>query len=215
MGAKAVAAERRVRTGKNENRRLRNEGYIPAVVYSHGETDILQIRTKDFQKLFSGQISESIIFNIDLADEKNTNLSAFVKDYQIDPVTGSIIHLDLFKITAGEKIQTVVPIELEGTAPGIKMGGHLEFTEKEINIECLPKNLPETIFIDISGLELGDSIHAGDIDLGEGVELLSYPETVIVAVHEARTEEEPTEEEEEEAASLEEESETTEEEEQY
>jgi large subunit ribosomal protein L25 len=215
MGAKAVAAERRVRTGKNENRRLRNEGYIPAVVYSHGETDVLKIKAKDFQKLFSGHISESIIFNIDLAGEKDTDLSAFVKDYQVDPVTGSIIHVDLFKITKGEKIQTVVAIELEGTPPGLKMGGHLEFMEREISIECLPKDLPEKITVDVSGLEVGDSIHAGDIDLGEGVELMSFPETVVVAVHEARAEEEPVEEEEEEeeAASMEEESEITEEEE--
>ena len=188
--------------GKNKSRQIRNKGFIPAVIYSHGKTEAIQITNKSFKSLFKGHISESKIFTINIKDKKNdSKLMAFVKSFQKHPVSDEIIHLDLFKITKGEKIQTVVPIEVVGSAKGVKMGGVLEKGEREIEVECLPKDLPEVIEVDISNLGIDQAIHAKDIELDEAITILTNPDTVIAAVHVARVaEEEETEEEETEEA---------------
>lgn len=181
--AKVLHAETRTGTGKNVNNRLRSSGFIPAVLYSHGTTESIKIEEKNFFKLFKGHISESVIFNLDIPGHKDASqLMAFVKDYQKDPVSGKVLHLDLFKVTKGEKIHTTVPVELIGAPVGVKAGGVLEVSEREIMIECLPMELPEKIVVDVTPLEIGTFIHAKDIPLTGSVKLLSNPEAVIAGV---------------------------------
>jgi large subunit ribosomal protein L25 len=180
MSAKSLTAVAREKTGKNNNNRLRNEGFIPAVVYSHGKAEAIKIQEKEFLTLFKGHISESVIFDLHVAGEPD--LMAYVKDFQRDPVTSRIIHLDLFKVTKSEKIKTHVPIELVGTPAGLKLGGVLKYGEREIMIQCLPGNLPEKITIDISKMVTGDTIHVSDIVHGTEFEVLTTGNNVVVAV---------------------------------
>ncbi len=194
MQGKEINVEKRNLTGKNNCRRIRNEGFIPAVLYSHGESEPIKISEKEFFKLFKGHISESVIFNLHIGGDTNTELMAFVKDYKKHPVTGKILHLDLFRVTKGEKIQTHVPVELVGTPAGLKLGGVLKHGERELMIHCLPKNLPEKIEVDISGLMVGDLIHVSDIKHGEEIEILTSGNNLIASVDKPRAEAETVEE---------------------
>ncbi len=185
MSTKVLKAEPRNITGKNNCNRLREKGFIPAVVYSHGKSEAIKIHEKDFLNLFKGHISESVIFDLHIGGEGD--LMAFVKDFQRDPVTSKIIHLDLFRVTKDQKIKTHVPVELVGIPAGLKLGGILKHGERELLIHCMPKNLPEKITIDISALMPGESIHVGDIKHGDEIEILTNANTVIVAVDKKKT----------------------------
>jgi len=186
MNGKQLIAEPRELTGKNNNNRLRADGYIPAVLYSHGQSEPVKVKEKDFAKLFKGGISESVIFNIDIAGKSEGEDMAFIKDFQRDPVTGNILHLDFFKVTRGEKIKTNIPIELIGTPIGIKMGGIFKHGERELFVQCMPRHLPEKIEVDISGLKPGELIHVSQIKISDDVEILSNPENIVAAVDRPR-----------------------------
>lgn len=200
MNGKLLNAELRTETGKNSCNRLRVEGYIPAVVYSHGKSDVLKIKEKDFSLLFKGHISESVIFDLHIQGKNEGDLMAFVKDFQADPVTGRILHLDLFKVTKGEKIKTHVPVELIGTPIGLKQGGILEHGDREIFVHCAPAFLPEKITVDISQLSVGESVHVSDIKLSDEIEILTSGNSLVAAVERPRTAEEAPAAETEEAA---------------
>jgi large subunit ribosomal protein L25 len=187
MQEKVLLAESRKETGKNANRRLRDKGFIPAVIYSHGKAENIQIQAKDFSKLFQGKISESVLFDLKINDKDPQ--TAFVKDVQFNAVTDAIIHLDLYKITKGEKIQTHLPLEIIGTPKGIKLGGQLEIHDRVIDVECLPLDLPEKFIVDVSELMIDESIHAGDLKLGDSIKLISNRDAVIAIVHPKRKEE--------------------------
>lgn len=194
MEGKNINAEKRDLKGKNNCRRIRNEGFIPAVLYSHGESQSIKISEKEFSRLFKDHISESVIFNLHVGGDTESELMAFVKDYKKHPVSGKILHLDLFRVTKGEKIQTHVPVELIGTPAGLKMGGVLKHGEREIVVYCMPRHLPEKIEVDISGLMIGDILHVKDIKHGEEIEILTSANSLIASVDRARTDTEPTEE---------------------
>ncbi|NLV69058.1 MAG: 50S ribosomal protein L25 [Spirochaetes bacterium] len=194
MQGKELNAEKRDLKGKNNCRRIRNEGFIPAVLYSHGESESIKISEKEFYRLFKGHISESVIFNLHVAGNSDKELMAFVKDYCRHPVTEKVLHLDLFKVTKGEKIQTHVPVELLGTPAGIKAGGILKHGEREVLVHCMPRHLPEKISVDISALVIGDVIHVRDIKHGEEIEILTNGNNLIASVDRPRTEAEPVEE---------------------
>jgi large subunit ribosomal protein L25 len=198
MSTKSLTAVARDSRGKNNNNRLRNEGFIPAIVFAHGKSESIKVKEKELQNLFKGHILESVIF--DLHIEGQQDIMAFVKNYQKDPVTGKILHLDLFRVTKSEKIKTHVPIELIGTPAGLKMGGILQHGERELLIQCLPGDLPEKITIDIASLLPGEAIHVSDVKHGDEIEILTTAENIIVAIEktkaageEAQTVEEGTE----------------------
>lgn len=192
MQRQSVNAEIRKEFGKNANNRLRMKGYIPAVMYSHGKTENLQILQKDFFKVFKGHVSESVLFDVNIIDnQSNPRHQVFVKDYQINPVTDEVIHLDLFKITEGEKIHTRVAVELTGTAKGVRQGGILEFVERELEIECLPTEIPEKVTLDVTNLEIGDSIHIKDIPVSGSLKFLGDEERVVITILAPHKAEEP------------------------
>ncbi len=184
MEAKILNVEPRSEFGKNASRRVRRNGFIPGVIYSHGQAEAIQIPQKEFFKLFKGKISESVIFDIQSSAKKDdVEKMAYVKDYHNDPITGEILHIDLFRVTKGEKIHTNVPIVFIGTPRGVKLGGILEVDVREIEVESLPKDLPEKIEIDVTAMEVGDSIHVKDIVLPEGVTAKGNSETSIASIH--------------------------------
>ena len=186
MSTKVLNAEPRTLTGKNNCNRLRSQGFIPAVVYSHGKSEAIKIQEKEFLNLFKGHISESVIFDLHIGGEGD--LMAFVKDFQKDPLTSRVTHLDLFRVTRDEKIKTHVPIDLIGTPAGLKVGGILKHGERELLIHCMPKNLPEKISLNITEMMPGDSIHVGDIKHGDEFEILTNSNAVVVAVLKKKTE---------------------------
>lgn len=190
MNGKLLNAELRTVKGKNSCNRLRVEGYIPAVVYSHGKSEVIKVKEKDFSTLFKGHISESIIFELRIEGKEEGDMMAFVKDFQADPVTGRVLHLDFFKVTKGEKIKTRVPVELVGAPAGLKLGGMLEHGEREIFVHCRPGVLPEKITIDISELGLGESIRVSDIKISDEIEILTSGNSLIASVERPRTVEE-------------------------
>lgn len=185
MSAKTLTAISRDIKGKNNCNRLRSDGFIPAVVYSHGKSEAIKIQEKEFLTLFKGHISESVIFDLHISGEQDQ--MAFVKDFQRDPLTGRILHLDLFKVTKTEKIKTHVPINFVGTPVGLKMGGILKHGERELLIQCLPADLPEKITVDITKLEPGDMIHVSDIAHGSEFEILTSGNSVVASVDKPKT----------------------------
>jgi large subunit ribosomal protein L25 len=184
MEAKSLTVNPRKDLGKNASRRIRRDGSIPGIIYSHGESEPVTIPRKDFFKLFKGRISESVIFDLHSTDKKDDiERMAYVKDYQMDPVSGEIFHVDLFRVTKGEKIHTHVPIEFVGVPRGVKLGGILEVDAREVVVECLPMDLPEKIQIDVTNMNVGDSIHVKDVVLPEGVKILVNLDASIASVH--------------------------------
>jgi large subunit ribosomal protein L25 len=183
MKDRTLDVELRTGFGKNESNRLRVKGFVPAVLYSHGKTETLNVPVKSFKSIFKGHISESVLLDLNITNkQEDSKLQAFVKDYDVDPVTSEIMHIDFYKVTAGEKIRTVVKIEIEGTPKGVREGGVLEVFERELEIECLPKDLPERVVVNVSDLGINDLIHVADIKIGESVKFLGSLERVIASV---------------------------------
>lgn len=174
-------AEMRSEKGKNACSRLRSSGFIPATMYSHGKAESIKLQQREFSGIFKGHISESVLINL-VIPGSGAEVPVFVKDYQRDPVTGRVLHLDFYRVTADEKIRTNVAVEITGTATGVRKGGILEHIERELEIECFPGDLREKIVLDVTNLEIGESIHVKDIKGVGEILFLADPERVIVAV---------------------------------
>jgi large subunit ribosomal protein L25 len=145
----------------------------------------------EFGAVFGKHISESVIIDLDVTGVEKCHV--IVKDYQRDPVTDELVHLDFYKITAGEKIRTSVPIEAVGTAIGARLGGIFEMMDRVLHVECLPTELPEKIEIDITNLQIGEGIHVKDIKIPASMKILLDPEHVVAHVTTLKEEEVKTE----------------------
>lgn len=128
----------------------------------------------------ANKFSSNIIFDLEIAGEDK--LTAMIKEVKKDPITGVIEHIDFLHITMDEKIVVTVPLVLVGDAPGVKAGGVLQQLLREIEVQCLPLDIPENIEVDISGLEIGSSISVSDIETGDKLEVVTAPEEVIATV---------------------------------
>lgn len=184
--ARNLTAQTRTETGKNENNRLRAAGFIPVVMYCHGKAENLKVEKKAFKSVFAKQISESVIIDLDIAGGEKCHV--IVKDYQREPVTDEVIHLDFYKITAGEKIKTSVPVEIVGTPVGVRLGGVFEVIDRMLHVECLPAELPEKITVDVSKLEVGQGVQVKDIKGPASLKILVDPEHVVAHVTTVREE---------------------------
>ncbi|MFW5770578.1 MAG: 50S ribosomal protein L25 [Spirochaetota bacterium] len=180
MQSNTLTVMPRTEFGKNASHRLRKAGFIPSVVYSHGEAESIKIPIRDFNNLFKGYITESVLIDLVFPDDPDKKVKAFVKDYHKNPVNEEVLHVDFFKITAGEAIQTSVHLEFVGSAAGERMGGILEVIERELAIEVLPADMPEKIEIDVTNLEIGDSIHVRDLEAKDSLTFLVDADQVII-----------------------------------
>ncbi len=142
---------------------VRKAGFVPALIYNHGKTDKIQVKLAELNKLFLEGVTESTLIDINLDGGKSE--IAFIKEYQIHPLSGDILHVDFFRVTFGEKIHTSIPIKLIGKPSGIKEGGVLEIFLHEIAIETFPKYLTSSLEHDISMLKIGDSVHMDEIKI--------------------------------------------------
>lgn len=177
-----ITAEKRTETGKGPNNRLRSSGKIPAVVYGHSDAVSIALNERDFSREFH-KVSESTILNLKFDKQ---NLEVLIKDYQEDVITGRILHVDFYEIEKGKKLRTHVSIHLTGTPDEVREGGILENPLHEVEIECLPKDLPEDIKIDIKNLSSAHALHVGEITPPEGVKILTNPDAVVAAVVHAK-----------------------------
>ncbi|NIA31414.1 MAG: 50S ribosomal protein L25 [Actinobacteria bacterium] len=178
MSETSLKLETRKVTGKEISRRLRREGKLPGIFYFHGAENIpFSVNKKELSTLLS---SESGLLNVifDGKDQKK----CVVREIQFDPLTNAPIHIDLLGITLTEKINVMVPIQLIGVPNGVKNeGGILQHHAREIEVECLPTNIPEHIEIDVTELNIGDSIHASSISVDK-VKILADDDMVIANV---------------------------------
>lgn len=200
-----VRAERREIFGKNASRRIRREGMVPAILYGKSGANVpLTLKKKDVFEILKSETGENTVFRVSFDTETRNTM---IKELQSDPVTDEILHADLIHIAMDEAIRISVPVISVGEAVGIKgEGGFVDFITREVEIECLPKDIPEHVEIDISGLHLNQSLKVKDVVPPEGVKLISDPSTILIVI-EAPTKEEEivVEEEEEEVISEEEE----------
>jgi len=192
MAEVLIKADLRETGTKSQLKQLRKAGRIPAVFYSaHKDSKLITLDAKEFRHLL---LAGANIF--DLVIGKGRKNPCIVREIQVDPVTDDIVHVDLLGIKASEKVTMKVPIVLVGEAVGVKdFGGILEHQMREVEISCLPKDIPENIEIDISHLNIGDSVSIADLQM-ENVEFLTDPEQTVASVsHPKKVEEEVPEEE--------------------
>jgi len=175
--------ERRSTLGKNEARRERAKGKIPAVVYgSKKPTVSIHVDRKALTDAFRGGGGENAIFLLKMAGTDQTR-HVMVKELQQDPLSRKALHIDFVRIEMTEKIRVKVSVEVTGVAAGVKTeGGILDFVTREIEIECLPGNIPEHLPLDVADLGIGDALRISDLQAPEGVEVVDDLEKVIVHV---------------------------------
>ncbi len=191
MSESVLQATTRDGGGKANARRLRRSGYVPGTLYGvEKECVALSINKKELEKLLSETHS---VINVKF--DGNEQKSVF-KEIQYHPVKGDIIHVDLQRIKAGQEISVSVPLKFIGEAPGVKTGGLFQTIKSELDISTLPKYLPNEVEIDISSLEIGDTIHVSDLQL-EHITIHLEPEELICSVILPKKVEEPVEVEEE------------------
>jgi large subunit ribosomal protein L25 len=184
-----LKSEKRVGFGKNASRRLRRQGFIPAVLYGGStESTPLVLNKKDIIQIMKLESGENTIFTVAFDTEEH---NAMIKDLQIDPATDEIYHADLILIAMDKVIRVTVPIEHVGSPVGVKTeGGFIDFVTREVEVECLPKDIPENIEIDISDLHINQSFKVEHIEASPGVELITDPGQVLVLISVPHKEEE-------------------------
>ncbi len=175
-----IQAYRRETTGKGAARSLRRKGELPAVIYRAGTSEPIKIPGKEFLKLLKNTRGENILVNLQFPEGSRL---AVIKDYQLDPVTGELLHTDFQEVLLTEKIRVTVKVITTGIPKGVKeQGGILQHALREIEIEALPDRIPGHIEVDVSGLSVGQSVHVSDLKLEEGIKVITEPEEVIATV---------------------------------
>ena len=188
-----VSAEVRSSRGKNEARRTRRAGQIPAVVYGAYQDPVsLSMNPRELLKIVHSSTGFNTIFNLAIKGGETTPV--MLVDQQTDPIKGTLLHADLKRIDLSRRIRITVPVHTTGEPKGVKVqGGLLEVVTRAIEIECLPDDIPESFTVDVGELLIGQSKRSSDVALSSSVKLLSSPDTVIAHIVALRAEEAPAE----------------------
>jgi large subunit ribosomal protein L25 len=183
-----IEVQPREETGKNANRRSRARGKIPAVVYGGGKESVsIEVDRKTLVDTMKGHGGENPIFLLKLGDKER---HAMIRNMQVDPVSRKVIHIDFQRVLMDQKVKVAVPVELVGTAVGVKVdGGLLDFVTREVHVECLPGDIPKHLEADVANLHIGQHFEARELKIPEGVVLLDEPDKVIVSVGHGKLEE--------------------------
>ncbi len=182
MALSNVTAEIRTTRGKNAARLLRRMGLVPAVLYGQQKASIvLSVNPKQISSVIHSSRGYNTIFTVDIKDGESA--SVMLKDWQFDPVSGNLLHADMVRIAMDKLLQLRIPVIATGEAKGVKVqGGIFEFVLREVEVECLPADIPESITIDISNLELGANVRVSDLPVDPKFKILSDPELVVAHV---------------------------------
>jgi large subunit ribosomal protein L25 len=177
-----IDAQLRTPGGKNVNRRLRIAGKIPAVIYGPGKPPVVvSVDPISVKTILHSESGRNTIFAISVDGSEQTN--AMVKDYQLDPVQGNLIHTDFLEIAMDRLLVLTVNVETVGEAEGVKLdGGIMDIVTRSIEVECLPSDIPESIKVDVSHLKINDYIRVKNIQADAKVRILTEPEVVIVTI---------------------------------
>lgn len=184
MEKRKLKVKLRDRTGKEYVKKLRKDGVLPAVLYGpHLKKSLpLEVDMKELRSFLS-QSDKAKIITLEITDQKTDKQhNVIIKDSQWDLIKGDLQHLDFYAVTRGETVTTTVPISFVGKSQGEKIGGIVEHLVRELEIECLPKDLPSIIEVDITPLGLGDSLSVGDVKVPSGIKVLTHPQEVVVSV---------------------------------
>ncbi|HXG35302.1 MAG TPA: 50S ribosomal protein L25/general stress protein Ctc [Bryobacteraceae bacterium] len=176
-----VSAQPRPARGKNEARRLRARGLIPAVVYGGGREPVaVSVSPKEILKILHSETGHNTIFSLAVNGDTTP---VMIVDWQFHPVTETLLHVDFKRIDLTRRIRVSVPVHTVGEAKGVKQqGGLLEIVTRELEIECLPDEIPDHLSVDVTDLMIGQSRRASDVPLSGSMVLLSHPETVVAHV---------------------------------
>jgi large subunit ribosomal protein L25 len=183
MAISSLTGEQRSGVGKSVARKLRAAGRVPAIYYGRGEQPIaLTINAKEVETLIHGASGANVIVDLMVSGAATADRKALIREIQRDPVVGNILHLDLQHISLTERITVEVPIELIGIPTGVKDGGGiLEHLLREVEVECLPTDIPTQLEADVSMLNIGDSLHVSDLK-AERVTILTEADRAIATV---------------------------------
>ncbi len=189
MAEIVVAAENRTETGKNVNRRLRTRGLIPGVLYgSKKEAVPLAVSPKEITTILRSKTGENTLFDLEIGGSRR---KVILKEFQVEPIKGSLLHADFYEVALDKPIEVSVHIEVTGVPTGVKVeGGLLDHVTREVEVSCLPADIPEKITIDVSELGMGKAVRVSDLKVPDKVTMLSAPDLVIVHVVAPRAEEE-------------------------
>jgi large subunit ribosomal protein L25 len=188
-----LKAQIREEIGKESVKKLRRQKFIPAVVYKGKNSQNIKIAEQDFFDIIHTKAGENVIVNLHVAadaihkEKSSVKTSkkvrtAIIKEIQYHPIRGNVLHIDFNEISLTEVLTVKVPIAAKGEAEGIKEGGVLEHILWEIEIECLPTQIPESIPVDVTPLKIGDSILVKDLQIPEGIKVLSDPEATVITL---------------------------------
>ena len=188
MAEIVVAAQSRAETGKNVNRRLRTKGLIPGILYgTRKDTVPVAVSPKEIVSILRSKSGENTLFDLDLGGAKR---KVILKEFQVEPLKGQLLHADFYEVALDKTLEVKVHIELTGAPVGVKVqGGVLDFVTRELEIECLPTDIPEKVEVDVSGLELGKHLRVSDLKVPEKVKVLTELDLVVVHVVAPRAEE--------------------------
>ncbi|HNR11885.1 MAG TPA: 50S ribosomal protein L25 [Thermodesulfobacteriota bacterium] len=179
-----LQAATREESGKGPSRRFRRQGLLPAVVYGgHTEPMSVIVQSADFSKSVTGDRGSNVIVNLEVQGkgEASTKVT-MIRELQTDPLTQQPLHVDFQIIDLEKQVEVLVPLELIGKPEGVKSGGVLQQIERELQVRCLPLEIPDRISVDVSNLGMGDSLHVSDIVVPEGTQILTSGEHTIAIV---------------------------------
>ena len=178
MSDTKLKAQLREKMGKSATRKYRANGWIPAEFYSSRDENMhLLLNGGEFENVLSHGHG---LFSLKV-EGKNKDFQCIIKEIQTEPVLGKVLHADFQGVKLGEKINLMVPIHLAGTAAGVKAGGILEFLIREVEVECLPKDIPDSLEIDVTNLQIGDTVRVKDL-VSENIRVLDDPEETILLI---------------------------------
>ena len=151
---------------------LRRQGLLPAVLYGRGtEPVLLSVNINDLQKIIKKSAGSQVLLNLLIQNGETSNRTAMIKELQTHPVSRNYLHVDFYEIDMKRKIKVGVPVVTKGISIGVENGGILQFVRRELEVLCLPLEIPESFEIDITELDIGDSVHIDEIPLGENIEI--------------------------------------------
>lgn len=179
-----MKVETREAVGKGVARTLRRQGKIPGVLYGQGECISLTIDPAEIRKVLHAESGSNTLLNLRIAKGgQEMKRTAMLRDYQLDPVTGAILHADLFEVTMDKPIRVRVPVAVTaGTPVGVAEGGILQHNMRELHVECLPKHIPAHIIVDPTPLKINQGIHVKEVPVPPSVRILDDPDMMVVSV---------------------------------
>jgi len=179
----ALTAQVREKVGKGVARGLRRNQMVPAVLYSHGKSTPISMANKDVTKVLNTEGGEHALINLKLEGGAGAGEKlALIKDYSVDPISGKLIHLDLMEVAMNEKVKIQIAVHIVGSSIGVKEGGIFQYGQRNLDIECLPNQIPDFIQVDITNLKVNESLHVRDVKAPEGVRILTDGDATVATI---------------------------------